>query len=123
MKTKLRTIKVIGTLAIIGLITTNAVADNKKGINSDALTPNTELLVSQTKMSEDAIITAFEELTAQEADAQIEKYATKQISLSELTAESDFLNSAESFTASGVDSEIVKYASKLVSIQKTKIAK
>jgi hypothetical protein len=122
MKTKLRTIKVIGTFAIIGLINANAVAGNKEGVNPNAFTPKTELSVNQTGMNEDAIISALEELTALTTDAQIEKYAAKQISLSENATESDFLNFAELLTASGTDSEIEKYASKLLSIQKQRLS-
>ena len=124
MKTKIRTRQAICILAIIGLMNINAIADNKKSANTEVVAVKEEMLTNDLKRSDEAFFNSAEALTAMEADAQIDKYATKQILLKENTiAKSDFQATAESITASGTDQEIGKYAQKLVSRIQTRIVK
>jgi hypothetical protein len=122
MKTKIRTLLAISALGIIGFTNINAIADNKKSLNTEVVTEKEEMLTIESWMTDEAFFNTAEALTAREANAEIEKYATKQILLKENTvAKSDFLISAESFTASGAGQEVEKYAQKQVSLQQTRI--
>ncbi|HEX7585783.1 MAG TPA: hypothetical protein VF373_13930 [Prolixibacteraceae bacterium] len=124
MKTKIRTRQAICILAIIGLMNINAIADNKKSANTEVVAVKEEMLTNELKRSEETFFNSAEALTAMEADAQIDKYATKQILLKENTiAKSDFQATAESITASGTDREIEKYALKQVALEQTRIGK
>jgi hypothetical protein len=110
----------ICVLGFIGLININAIADNKKAANSEFAVAKAEILNSETMMTDMAFLNEAK-ITAMEADAQIGKYASKQISLIRNSkVNSEFLKSAESITADGADLEIEKYAKKLVSLEKTK---
>jgi len=124
MKTKIRTLLAIGALGIIGLININAIADNKKSVNTEVVKGKEEMLTIETWNIDETFLNSAEELTAMEADLQIEKYASKQIFLQESgIAKANPLTSAEFLTASGTDREIEKYAVKQVSMEKTKISK
>lgn len=124
MKTKIRTLIAICALGFIGLININAIADNKKAVNTEVVTEKIEMLTTESVMSEDAFLESAEALTALEADAQIERYATRQILLEKnANAVSDDLTIAQASTASEADSEIEKYAQKLLSLQATKNGK
>jgi len=124
MKTKIRTLLAIGALGIIGLININAIADNKKSVNTEVVKGKEEMLTIETWNIDETFLNSAEELTAMEADLQIEKYASKQIFLQESgIAKANPLTSAEFLTASGTDREIEKYAEKQVSMEKTKISK
>ncbi len=116
MKTKISTLIAIFALGIIGFTNINATEDNKKAANEEAATMNSEMLTSRSSLADEAFIKSAEALTAKEADAQIEKYASRQIQLEgNAASHSDFLSSAESFTASGANREIEKYAEKQIS--------
>jgi hypothetical protein len=124
MKTKISTTLAICVLGITGLINIHAVADNKKVVNAEVNTTNTELLNNETILAEELFIQSAEELTSKEAEAEIEKYATKQVLLSDnLRSISEFPNSAEMITVSGADQEIEKYARKQVFLQLTRTEK
>ncbi len=71
-----------------------------------------------------------ESTTAQEAGAEVEKYATRQILLQENKAvreaamiNDDFLNSANILTANEANAEVEKYAVKQIAKQKSKAKK
>jgi hypothetical protein len=124
MKTKNKTLIAIWTLAILGLINIQAISDNKKVINTEITSAKTEILNVETIAAEDLFIQSAEEMTALEADAQIEKYANQQVELSENNRDlPEFLDTAEIYTATGADQEIEKYARKLVLLQNTKTGK
>lgn len=124
MKTKTRKLLAIGALGIIGLININAIADNKKSVNTEVGSVKKEMVTIETWNIDESFLSSAEALTAMEADLQIEKYATKQILLQKSgVAKSDSLTSAEIFTASGADEEIEKYAVKQISMEKTRISK
>ena len=124
MKTKIKTLQTICALGIIGLININAVADNKKLINTEVVNGKEEMLVLGSRTTDEVFFDSAEALTAIEADVQIEKYATKQVLLHKNTiAKSDFVTLAESFTASGAVQEIEKYAQKQVSLQQAKLGR
>ena len=124
MKTKIKTLLAICVLGFMGLINISAIADNKKAANTELNIANTELMTTETLKAEELFIQSAEEITAIEAGGEVEKYATKQILLSENTADtSDFLDSAEKITALGTDSEIEKYALKQLSLVKTRTEK
>ena len=124
MKTNMKTPLAICVLGFIGLININAIADNKKAVNNEAVNENMEMLTLEPPMTDEDFFNTAKEITALEADMQIEKYATKQIQLNEIAiAKSDFLSSAESITASGSDVEIEKYVKKLVVLNKIKNSK
>ena len=120
MKTKIRTI--IGTVALgtIGFININATIDNKRVVNAIVVTEKVESLTN-VSMTDNVFITSAEELTAMEADVQIEKFATKQILLMGNTnTKSDFMTLAEYETQLGADLEIEKYAQKQVALLKSR---
>jgi len=124
MKTKIRTRQAICILAIIGLMNINAIADNKKSANTEVVAVKEEMLTNELKRSDEAFFNSAEALTAMEADAQIDKYATKQILLiKNAVVKSDFQTSAENFTASGSEQEIGKYAQKQLTLIQTRIGK
>jgi hypothetical protein len=115
MKTRIKTLPAICALGILGLMNINAIADNKKAINSEVVAGNGEMLTIESNMTEADFLNSAEALTALDADIQMEKYATKQILLNKNErTKTDFITSAESFTAAGTDEEIGKYALKLV---------
>ena len=121
MKTKIRTLLAICALGFIGFININAIADNKKAANTEVMNANAKLVTNESVLTDQAFFNLAQELTAMEADAQIEKYANKQILLNEnLSAKSGFIASAESFTAQGSDQEVSKYVQKLVTIENEK---
>lgn len=124
MKAKNKTLTAIWTLAILGIINIQAISDNKKLAAPERLTVNTEILNTETLKAENLFIQSAEEITALEADAQIEKYANQQIQLSANSKElSEFLDIAEILTATSADQEIEKYAKKQVRMQSIKAAK
>jgi hypothetical protein len=124
MKTKNKTTIAIWTLAILGLINIQAISDNKKLGNTELNTAKTENLNVETIKAEDLFIQSAEELTAIEADAQIEKFANLQVLLSVNSKDfSAFLDTAEIVTAKGADQEIEKYARKQVLLQNIKTGK
>jgi hypothetical protein len=124
MKTKIKTLLAICILGFVGLINIQASTDNKKLVLAETNVAETELAASEILKAEELFIQSAEQITALEADAEIEKYASKQILLIDNTLEiSDFLNSEESVTASGADLEIEKYANKQVSLLKSRSSK
>jgi hypothetical protein len=124
MKTKNKTLTAIWTLAILGAINIQAISDNKKLANPELTAATTEILNTETIKATDLFIQTAEEMTALDADAQIERFANSQIKLSENSRElSEFLDTAEISTASGADLEIEKYARKQVLLQNIKTAK
>lgn len=124
MKTKIRTLLAICILGFIGLININAIADIKKVANTEVINENAKLVTNESVFTDQAFFNLAQELTAKESDAQIEKYANKQILLNEnLSPKSDFIAAAESFTAQGADQEVSKYVQKLITIEHEKSKK
>jgi len=124
MKTKIKTLLAICVLGFMGLINISAIADNKKAANTEINIANTELLASETLKAEELFIQTAEELTAMGTDAEIEKYALRQVLLVEnTTSQSEFLDSAEIYTATGVDLQIEKYAKKQIELLRTRTGK
>jgi mannitol-specific phosphotransferase system IIBC component len=124
MKTKIKTLLAICVLGFMGLINIQAIADEKKVANTELNIPEAELLASETLKAEELFIVTAEELTAQGADAEIEKYALRQVQLVENSASrSEFLDSAEIYTATGADLEIEKYAKKQIELLRTRTGK
>jgi hypothetical protein len=114
MKTKIRTLIAICLLGFIGIININAIADNKKVVTAEVVTEKEEMLTNESLMADEIFLKSAEELTAKDVDAQIEKYATKQIFLEESeSAGSDLLKEAELFTRLVVDQEEAKLVQKL----------
>jgi len=118
MKTKIRTLIAISALGMIGFTNTNATAgNNKKVACTEVCSENMETMNIESLNTDEAFIASAEELTAMETDAQVEKYAAKQIRLIENEAEkSGFLTRAESMTAESADLEVEKYAQKQISL-------
>lgn len=120
MKTKIRTIIGFVALGTIGFININATIDNKRVVNAIVVKEKVESLTNE-KMSDNVFISSAEELTAKEADVQIENFATKQIVLmGNANAKSDFMTLAEYETQLGSDLEIEKYVQKQVTLLKSR---
>ncbi len=123
MKTKIKTSLAILILATIGLININATIDKKKVNQTETGTEklivlNSEVLTTEMSLVEEAI------LTAQGADAQVDKYTSLQIELIKNSKEkSDALNLDELYTAESADMEIEKYAEKQVELMKARKVK
>ena len=121
MKTNIKTLAAICILGFIGLININAIADNKKAPNTEMNNLKEEMLKMETTSNEDAFFKLAEEITAMGVDAQIDKFATRQILLERKAVEhSDFEAAAESITALGVDKEIARYAEKIIKLENAK---
>ena len=121
MKTKNKKLLAICILGILGFINIHAISDNKKMVNSEVNTIKTEILNSETIKVEDLFLQSAEQITALEADAQIEKYANQQVLLSENSkVDTDFLNAAEISTANEAESVVAKFAEKQISLAKSK---
>lgn len=117
MKTKIKTIIAMAALGMIGFININAVADNKKIVNSEVVNENMEMSNMGSWISEQTLIYSAEEFSDMDIQEEIEKYDANQILLPENTmVKSDSLNSVESMTTPGVDQEIEKYANKQVAL-------
>jgi hypothetical protein len=124
MKTKIRTLIAICILGFVGLININATADNKKVTNTEVSIANANLLAIETLKAEDLFIQTAEELTAKEADAEIEKYALRQVRLIESSiTRSELPDSAELYTAAGADLEVEKYARKQIELLRVRAEK
>jgi len=124
MKTKIRTLLAICALGFIGFININAIADNKKAANTEVTNVNAKMVSSESLLSNQTFFILAQEATAMESDAQIEKYANKQILLNENSStKPGFMAAAESFTAQGADQEVSKYVQKLVTIENEKSKK
>jgi len=124
MKTKIRTLIAICALGFIGIININAIADNKKVANTDAMNENAKLVITESALADQAFFILAQELTAQESEAQIEMYASKLILLNENSNDkSGFIATAELYTAQGSDQEVSKYVQKLVTIENEKSKK
>ncbi len=120
MKTKTGTIIAIAVCAIFGMSSMNSFAAEKKVINSDQ---KMETVSEQSDLAGECALNVLENITTQEADAFVERYAAKQISLVQAAKEADFLKSAEQITAAGADTEIEKYAGMQLLVLKAKTTK
>jgi hypothetical protein len=123
MKTKIKTSLAIFILATIGLININATIDKKKVNQTETgaeklVVLNVEVLAPEMSLVEEAL------LTAQEADAQVDKYTSLQIELIRSSEnKSDAVNLDELYTAESADLEIERYAAKQVELMKTRAEK
>lgn len=120
MKTKINTVLTICALGFIGLININATSDDKKLVNSEAVTVKEEILTDESWMSEKNLSYSAEAFSTIDFKDEINQLAVPQTPVTENTFDS--LSSAESFTASGADQEIDKYAQKIISMQLSKTA-
>jgi hypothetical protein len=124
MKTKIRTLIALIALGIIGFTNINAIADNKRAINTETTNEATELLISENLLANQDFLNLAEALTASEADELIAKYASKQIKLKESADyKSEILSTTDANTALDADFEVERYANKLLSLEKSKIRK
>lgn len=120
MKTKIRTFQGICTLGFIALVNVNAVADNKTS-NLDIVTATTEKVIIESANADVDFLMSAQALTAKESDAQVEKFATKQIQLNEnVTAKNKFADLVDLQTSSESDTQIAKYATLQVELQKNR---
>ena len=115
MKTKIRSLIIICTLGLVGLINTNAVAGDKKVINTGIIVENVELLTNETSLSTDEFLKLAEGYTSLGTDTQVEKYASSQIRLIEIeNAKSDLLKEAHLYTRCIADEHDTKLIQKLI---------
>ncbi len=115
MKTKIRSLIIICTLGFVGLINTNAVADDKKVNNTGIVAENVQLLTNEISLSTDEFLKSAEEYTSLGTDAQVEKYVSIQILLIEReNAKSDLLKEAHLYTKCGVGEHDAKIIHKLI---------
>jgi len=123
MKTNIKTLLAIFILATIGLININATIDEKKVNQSETgaeklVVLNNETLTTEMSLVEEAL------LTAQGADAQVDKYTSLQIEMIRNSKnKSNALNLDELYTAESADMEIEKYAEKQIELIKTRTLK
>lgn len=123
MKTKIKTSLAIFILATVGLININATIDKKKVLLNETSTEklevlNIEALAEEISLQEEAF------LTAQEADAQVDKYTSMQIEMLRNSKDkSNELNLFEIYTAESAALEIEKYAVKQVELVKARTGK
>jgi len=124
MKTKIRTFQTVCILGFIALMNVNAVADNKSACNIEVALGTTEKVLVETSTANTSFFEYAEALMAKEADAQVAKFATKQIQHNEnAIAKQKFSSLDEMQTSSESDLLIGKYATLQVELQKNRSEK
>ena len=123
MKTNIRTSLAIFILATIGVININATTDEKKVNQTETgaqklVELNNETLATEINLEEEAL------LTAQGAEAQVDKYTSLQIErIRNSKKNSDTLSLDELYTAESAGLEVEKYAEKQIELMKTRTVK
>ena len=123
MKQKIKTSFAICILATIGLININATIDKKKVNQTETgaeklVVLNNATLTTEMNLLDEAL------LTAQGADALVDKYTSLQIELIKNSKDkSDAVNLDELYTAESADMEIEKYAVKQIELVKARTVK
>ena len=120
MKTTFRTLAMIGTFAIIGFSTINAVADNKEALNSEQ---KEEAVGTESNATTEAALDVLEYNTSFESDTFINWYASQMISLIQTNIENEFIKAAELETALTANAEAEKYADMLIEAMKANAEK
>ena len=120
MKTTFRSLAIIGTFAIIGFTNINAVADNKKALNSEQ---KEEAVTTESNAIAEAALDVLEYNTSLGSDSILNWYASKMISLIQTEVENEFIKTAELETASTASAETEKYADMLIEAMKAKAEK
>jgi len=120
MKTTFRTLAIIGTFAIIGFTNINAVADNKKALNSEQ---KEEAVATESNATTEATLDVLEYNTSFESDTFINWYASQMIYLIKADVENEFIKAAELETASTANAVAEKYADMLIEAMKAKAEK